>query len=304
MSACSLGKCNDTTKGEAIFRERCGLCHSTDDQAGQGPGLGGVMGRGAAAGRGFGYSHALRSSGLTWDRATLDRFLAEPRRAVPGTTMPIPVPDAGERAEIIAYLAKLRAVAPAAAPGLRSGAAALGDFREDGPGVRRHVTLADLPAPFATPSKRNSPSVVEPPVGARLRVPPGFHVERFAENLEGPRLLRTAPNGDVFVAESNAGRIRVLRAKDGAAAPEQTQTFAKDLDRPFGIAFYPPGPDPTFVYVAVNNAVLRFPYRSGDVVARGPAETIVPLLSKTTGGHWTRDVVFAADGKRMFVSVG
>jgi glucose/arabinose dehydrogenase len=96
----------------------------------------------------------------------------------------------------------------------------------------------------------------------------------------------------------------VLRAKDGAAEPEPIQTFAKDLDRPFGIAFYPPGPDPSFVYVAVNNAVLRFPYRSGDVVARGPAETIVPLLSKTTGGHWTRDVVFAADGKRMFVSVG
>jgi glucose/arabinose dehydrogenase len=109
-----------------------------------------------------------------------------------------------------------------------------------------------------------------------------------------------APNGDVFVAESNAGRIRVVQP----AAPEKLSTFAASLDRPFGIAFYPPGPDPRFVYVADNNAVLRFPYRSGDLAARGPAETIVPQLSKTTGGHWTRDVVFSPDGLRMFVSVG
>src|SRR5208282_3375899 len=109
--------------------------HATGAEAGQGPGLGGVVGRRAAAGHGFGYSPALQSSGLTWDRATLDRFLADPSRVVPGTTMPIPVPDARERAELIAYLARLRPGVPVAAPVIHSGAAALGDFRGDGPGV-------------------------------------------------------------------------------------------------------------------------------------------------------------------------
>jgi glucose/arabinose dehydrogenase/cytochrome c2 len=317
VSACSLTKCADTSKGEAIFRERCGLCHSAGDDSGQGPGLGGILGRKAAAGKAFGYSRALRASGLTWDRPTLDRFLEDPSRLVPGTTMPIPVPEARDRSDLVAYLATLRAgstkkAAPAssgsgdavAAPGLRSGAAAFGDFRSDGPGVRRHLTVGDLPAAFATGSSRNAPSVVEAPAGARLHVPPGFRVEQLAKDLEGPRLLRVAPNGDVFVAESNAGRVRVLRAKDGVAAPEQVAIFAKDIDRPFGIAFYPPGPEPAFVYVAANNAVLRFPYRSGDLTARAPAETVVPRLSETTGGHWTRDVVFSPDGRRMFVSVG
>jgi glucose/arabinose dehydrogenase/cytochrome c2 len=315
-SACSLRSCEDTRRGEAIFRERCGLCHATGSEAGQGPGLAGVVGRRAAAGT-FPYSRALQASGLTWDRATLDRFLAEPSRLVPGTTMPIPVPDAAERGAVIAYLAKLDAVAPAkgaaahgggpiavAAPGLRTGAAALGDFRGDGPGVRRHITVADLPAPFATKSSRNNPSVVAPPEGAHPYAPPGFRAERFATGLEAPRLLRVAPNGDVFIAESAAGRVRVLRAADGAASPERNEVFAKDLDRPFGIAFYPPGPDPTFVYVADNNAVLRFPYQAGDLAARGPAETIVPRLAGSTGGHWTRDLAFSPDGKRMFVSVG
>ncbi len=318
-SACGLGSCEDTTRGEAIFRERCGLCHATGDEAGQGPGLGGVLGRAAATGRGFGYSQALRASGITWDRAALDRFLADPSRLVPGTTMPIPVPDARERASVVAYLARLHAspvhaatphdagawtrasVAPA---GLRTGAAALGDYRDDGPGVRRHFTARDLPAPFATPSSRNAPSVVEAPADARLHVPPGFRVERFADGLRGPRILRVAPNGDVFVAETGAGRIVVLRARDGAERPEAVETFAQDLDRPFGIAFYPPGPAPSFVYVAANNAVLRFPYRSGDLAARGPAETVVPELSRTTGGHSTRDLAFSPDGERMFVSVG
>jgi len=303
-SACSLSRCDDARKGEVVFRERCGLCHSTGDEVAQGPGLGGVVGRRAAAGHGFGYSPALRSSGLTWDRATLDRFLTEPNRLVPGTTMPIPVPDAVERADLIAYLARLPVPVPVASAEVRTGGAALGDFRGDGPGVRRHFTVANLPVPFATPSTRNGPSIVEAPAGAHLHVPAGFRVERFASDLHGPRLLRVAPNGDVFVAESDAGRIRVLRAQDGAAAPARNEVFAQDLDHPFGIAFYPPGPAPRFVYVAGTRAVLRFPYQSGDLVARGPAEAVVPELAKTAGGHWTRDVVFSADGTRMFVSVG
>jgi glucose/arabinose dehydrogenase len=129
-------------------------------------------------------------------------------------------------------------------------------------------------------------------------------VQRFAAGLRNPRIVRVAPNGDIFVAESAAGRIRVLRAADGAATPQQTEAFATGLDRPFGIAFFPPGPDPQFIYIADNNAVVRFAYRNGDLKARGPAETIVAQLSTTSFHHWTRDIAFTADGKRMFVSIG
>jgi hypothetical protein len=135
-------------------------------------------------------------------------------------------------------------------------------------------------------------------------VPPGFRVDVFARDLIGPRLLRVSPTGDLFVAESQAGRVRVLRAADGARAAEQDTIFASGLDKPFGIAFYPPGPDPKWVYVADNNAVVRFPYARGDTKARGERQIIVPRLTLGQGGHWTRDVAFSLDGQQMFVSVG
>ena len=109
-----------------------------------------------------------------------------------------------------------------------------------------------------------------------LSVPAGFTVRLFAAGLSGPRLLRVAPNGDIFIAETRANRIRVLRAADGADAPSENQIFADGLDRPFGIAFYPAGHDPQWIYVANNNSVVRFPYRNGDLKARGDAQVIVP----------------------------
>jgi glucose/arabinose dehydrogenase len=302
-------------EGQALFQRRCALCHATGQGGGQGPGLGGVVGRVAASAPGFGYSRGLRASGLTWDGPTLDRFLAAPAQVVPGTTMPQLVRDARERRMIIAFLATLQGTAlrpagalhltaapPAAAPGLRTGTAAFGSYHDDGPGVRRRITMADLPPPYATPAPRNSPSVVDIPPDARPVAPPGFNVARFATNLEGPRALRVAPNGDVFVAESLAGRVRVLRARDGATSSERSELFAKDLDRPFGIAFFPPGAEPRWVYVAENNAVVRFAYQPGDVPARAAPETVVPKLAED--GHYTRDIAFSRDGTQMFVSIG
>jgi glucose/arabinose dehydrogenase len=185
-----------------------------------------------------------------------------------------------------------------------TGAAAYGDWRKDSPGTWRRITGADLPPPYASHSAHNTPGIVERPVGAELKLPPGFSVALFMSGLEGPRFIVAAPNGDIFLAESEAGRIRALRAPDGAQKPSDSATFAADLDRPFGIAFYPLGPDPQWVYVADNNAVLRFPYRNGDLKARGKAETVVSKLTDSMGGHWTRDIVFSKDGRRMFVSVG
>jgi glucose/arabinose dehydrogenase len=123
------------------------------------------------------------------------------------------------------------------------GKPAFGDWRTDAPLVRRKIT--DLPQPYATRSR-----VIAKPVSAVPRVPPGFQVELFASNLRDPRMVRVAPNGDIFIAESEPGRIRVLRAADGAAKPSSNDVFASGLDQPFGIAFYPSGSDPQWIYVA------------------------------------------------------
>lgn len=317
--ACTKSVAAPASNGQALFHQRCSVCHLTGSAGAQGPGLSGVVGRKAGTGPHFGYSKALRSSGITWDAATLDTFLAAPARLVPGTTMVVAVPNAAERRDLVTYLATLRqdtantqrqvhdedtSVWTAAAPGLRTGPAAMGDFHSDGPGVRRRITVADLPKPFATGSARNSPGVVAQPTGREPIVPPGFSVELFAKDLLNPRLLRVGPNGDIFVAESSSGRIRLLRAADGASKPERVEIFAKDLDQPFGIAFYPPGNQPQWLYVAENNAIVRFPYRGGDLTPRGPREIVVPKISNEHGGHWTRDLAFSRDGKLMFVSVG
>jgi glucose/arabinose dehydrogenase len=192
--------------------------------------------------------------------------------------------------------------ATASAEPVRTGAAAFGDWRADAPGVARQIKPDTLPAPFASQSAAETPSVIVRPAGAAPHLPPGFEASLFATGLDQPRTMRTAPNGDIFVAESGSGQIRVLRTADGVARPVSTTTFASGLNLPFGIAFWPPGPSPRFVYVGETNRVVRYPYQPGDLQARGPSQTIVRSLP--SGGHWTRDIVFSPDGARMFVGVG
>ena len=190
----------------------------------------------------------------------------------------------------------------------RTGQDALGDWTTDAPGVRRKITVNELAAPYETPSAKNQPKVVKRPEGAWPKAPEGFKVEEYATGLRNPRVIMTAPNGDVFLAESMADRVKVFRDADGNGKPETVELFAEKLGKPFGIAFYPPGPSPTHVYVANTDSVIRFPYKNGDLKATGPAETIVASLPGFArlagGGHWTRDVDFSPDGKRMYVSVG
>jgi glucose/arabinose dehydrogenase len=306
---------DDVGRGKAFFQQNCALCHAASlgpgnmAIGGQGPSLVGVVGRSAGSGPNFNYTKALASSGLVWNSATLDRFLANPISTVHGTTMLVFVPDEANRRQLIAYLTTL--VAPAAGPENAAAPAAVpvpatdpGDWRHAAPGAQHRIDLATLPTPFSTPAAGNPPHVVPRPADAQLSVPPNFSVRLFAGDLSGPRLLRVAPNGDIFIAETGESRIRVMRAADGADAPSVNQIFADDLDRPFGIAFYPPTGDPQWIYFANNNSVVRFPYRNGDLKARGPAEVIVPRLAHSTGGHTTRDVAFTKDGTRMFVSVG
>jgi glucose/arabinose dehydrogenase len=193
---------------------------------------------------------------------------------------------------------------------LLSGKAAMGDWTKDAPGVRRKITVQDLPPPGSNILAINRAHIANRPAEAQLRVPPGFKIELYAEGFRDPRFLLTAPNGDIFVAESRANQIKVLRDTKGDGKPDVTEIFTEsDLNKPFGMAFYPPGSDPQFLYVANTDGIIRFPFRNGDLKARGPAEQLGAHLSAGAahlrgGGHWTRDIVFSPDGKKMYVSIG
>jgi glucose/arabinose dehydrogenase len=298
-------------RGNILFQQTCALCHATGLEkrltAGQGPLLAGVVGRPAASLPNFGYTKALVSSHLAWDPTSLNRFLAGPTSLVPGTTMVITVANPADRRDLIAFLATLH---PLARPEHRVDFSLLrhvptpGDWQNDHPGMLHRIRLENMPAPYATVSAGNSPHTMDRPAGASLSVPAGFQVKLFASGVSGPRLLRIAPNGDIFIAETNRGRIRVLRAADGADAPSENTIFAANLDGPFGLGFYPLGENPQWVYVANLNSVVRFPYHNGDLKARGPAETVVAHLADSTGMHTSRDIAFSLDGQRMFISVG
>lgn len=180
------------------------------------------------------------------------------------------------------------------------------------------LSVQQLPEPFETPWNRAIPTVVERPEGMMPTAPPGFEVGLFADGLSDPRRMELAPNGDVFVAESRSGAIVVLWDEDGDGVAEGRETFASGLDRPFGLAFHE-----GYLYVGNNGAVIRFPYQAGQRAARGPAEHLVDLpsssdaldtdtaerlgidVARTRGfNHWTRNLLFAPDGERLYVAVG
>jgi glucose/arabinose dehydrogenase len=188
-------------------------------------------------------------------------------------------------------------------PNVLTGSAAFADYHSERPGMFRRITPADLPKPWATKSVGNYPAIVSRPAGAWPSAPPGFKVELYADGLRGPRLIRTAPNGDSFITESGAGTIKILRGKSGLDKPERSSVFATGLHQPFGLAFYPPGDDPQWLYIANTDSVVRFRYRNGDLTARAAAVIIVDKLP-ASAGHWTRDLAFSLDGTRMFISVG
>jgi glucose/arabinose dehydrogenase/mono/diheme cytochrome c family protein len=200
---------------------------------------------------------------------------------------------------IVAPAPDAASMAPISAP---PPVAPFSDFRFEVPGTVHKITVRDLPAPFTTRSAGNAPSIVTRPADAWPKAPEGFRVQLYADGLAGPRVIHVAPNGDVFVAESGGGRIRVFRGLTADGKPERTEIFAANLTKPYGLAFYPAGSDPKWLYVANTDSVLRFPYRNGDLEATGAAQHIVDLPHGS--GHWTRDVVFSADGKTLFVAVG
>jgi glucose/arabinose dehydrogenase len=237
--------------------------------------------------------------------------------------MPKLVPAVSFSALSLAFALTLSAQQP-----VLTGQAAFTDWSQQHPGIRHKITLGDLPQPNPAEAVNNTPHLVVRPAGAWPIAPPGFKVTLYAGGdaaplqradakrymrLSGgtftePRLIRTAPNGDLFLADSGAGTIFVLRGvrADGKAA--QIEKFASGLDHPFGIAFYPLGPNPKWIYVGNATTIQRLAYKSGDLHAESAPETVVPSIPGYAqlmgGGHWTRDVTFTKDGQHMLVSVG
>ena len=299
--------------GQTYFDRNCASCHTVDPKLGSraGPGLYNVVGRKAGAVPGYNYTDALARSGAagkTWTREELDVFLRDPTRDVPGTAMPIGIADAKARAAVIDYLATQsgKAAAPATASKAADGKVSdgAGGWTEDKPGDLHHITVDKLAAPFASESAGNGPKVAARPSGAMPAVPKGFKVSVFAGDTGKARLALRAPNGDIIVSEASNGQVSILRPGSGGEKAETASVFASGLSRPYGLALWPSGPSPKYLYVANVNSVVRYPYAVGDLKAKGEPETVVEKIADTGGGHVTRTLAFSKDDKTLFVSVG
>lgn len=219
----------------------------------------------------------------------------------------------GARAKLNSFMRTLLTVALActtlapcaaslSAQAVKTGEAAFETWSDEKPGNRVHLTVADIPAPKPEESVARFPKIV-PRNGAIPIAKLGYAVTIYADSdLQQPRLIRTAPNGDLFLVDVAAKHVVVLRGvgQDGKAA--QREVFGDIGNLAFGLSFWP-ADNPKYVYVANIDSVIRFPYTPGQMKASGPAEVVVKDLPNT-GGHFTRDVVFSKDGSRMFVSVG
>jgi len=179
---------------------------------------------------------------------------------------------------LAAPLISTNAMAQTAATGQN----AFHDWNQQKPGTRVHLTVQDLPAPNSEESVDNGPSVVPRPEGAKPIAPEGFTVSLYAQGgFTEPRLIRTAPNGDFFLADSKAGKVIVLRGMKADGSVAERQDFATGLDHPFGINFYP-AVNPKWVYVANTTSVVRFAYKAGDMKASGAPETVVASKRRRT----------------------
>ena len=290
------GQAQAALAGKAVYAHNCGACHGNNGQgAGNVPPLARGTAQTAPDGAIFWYitqgdvnngmpSWASMPSKQRWEVVTFLKTLnsAQPGGSAAGTDAPHPT-------------AIKKSTAPPPHPPFT-------DYRFEKPGTTRHIKVEDLPEPYATQSATAGPKVVARPKDAWPKAPHGFKVEQYATGLNNPRIIRIAPNGDFFLAETSAGDIKVFRGITANGKPGQVQVFATGLNTPFGIAFYPLGPDPQWVYVANMDSVVRFPYHNGDLTSSGPQQHLFDLPSG--GHHRSRDIQFSTDGTKMFVSVG
>lgn len=164
-----------------------------------------------------------------------------------------------------------------------------------------------LPAPFATPSVRNVSKVIGWPKGRTPTAPPGFEASLLAENLDSPRSVYVLPNGDVLVVEStrewpdrpqkSANRITLFRDTNKDGKYDLREVFlTTGLNMPYGMAVLG-----DWFYVGNTDALLRYPYRTGQTRITEKGEKILDLPA---GGHYTRNVVVDPAGRKLYISVG
>jgi glucose/arabinose dehydrogenase len=165
-----------------------------------------------------------------------------------------------------------------------------GMWAQDRPGQQFHVPPDRLAAPYATPGVDNHSEIVARPANALPQVPKGFTIEPYVTGLSNPRFLALAPNGDVFLTESDAGKITLLR--NGKAS-----TFATGFAEPSGIAFHDGA-----LYVGDLVAVWRLPWKPGDNTASRRVRVTRDDFGGR-GGHTTRDIAFGPDGT-LYLAIG
>jgi glucose/arabinose dehydrogenase len=159
-----------------------------------------------------------------------------------------------------------------------------------------HGQKPNLPQPFATKSAGNGPDKSQAPQGFLPTVPSGFHINIFAADFKRPRLLTVAPNGDIFLAETGANQVVILRDPKHTGGAQERIVFASGLVRPFGIAFHD-----DYVYIGNMSSLIRFKYDPKTSQRTGEAEKLLDLPG---GGHDTRNVAITPDGKHVLIAVG
>lgn len=161
-----------------------------------------------------------------------------------------------------------------------------------------------LPEPYETESVDQESKVIGWPEGETPQAPDGFSVSKYAGDLQHPRWIYEAPNGDIFVAESDsedksADRITLLRDENGDGLPDTQEIFLEDLKQPLGMLILD-----GYFYVANTDAVLRFPYEEGQTAIQGEGQKILDLPAGGYNNHWTRNIIANEDGSKIYVSVG
>ncbi len=164
------------------------------------------------------------------------------------------------------------------------------------------IELDKLPPPYASDSASKSPQVIPIPNNPQLKVPQGFQVSIFADNLDHPRWLALTPNGEVLVTETRQNRITLLKDTNNDGIADNRSIFAdanNGLDIPFGMAF-----TENYFFLGNHNGVRRYDYQKGQAQLQGEGTLISPLPGGGYRQHWTRNVIVAPDGQKLYVSIG
>ncbi|CAH1000343.1 hypothetical protein LEM8419_01496 [Neolewinella maritima] len=170
--------------------------------------------------------------------------------------------------------------------------------------VQTSVGPLELPSPYSTPSAVKQSQIVDWPAGRTPQAPEGFTVSRYADGLQHPRSTYISPDGETFVVESNtrnsANRILRLIDTDGDGRVDDRQVFADQLNQPFGMLQLD-----GYFYIANTDAVWRYPYTEGQQrLDQATGERILATPPQGYNNHWTRNLLAAADGSKIYVSVG